>query len=401
MTYKILSLDGGGSWAVLQVMALAALYGETATGHEVLADFQLVAANSGGCLTLGGLLENRTLADLRDNFFLNEAARRSVFVARGGLASLPQALLHLGPKYSTAGKLAGLQKLLSRCGATKLSKVGGAAAGMPDLVICTFDYDRLRGILLRSNRASRAASFTDELDLTLAEAIHASTNAPVNFFDVPANLPQAAPTRQFWDGGIAGDNNPVLVAVIEALANGHAAGAIRALSIGTGTVFLPADPDHRLGVLGQPSRCLPRSNFVEDLLADVTTLATAVLDDPPDAASFHAHVALGGKLPAGPALVQASGPVVRLNPMIQPVRDADGRWATPPGISDFGALARLDIDAVAQADMLRIVELGRAWLANTVPNQPIRTNRDTLACEIGQPTFDRALAAWRDAALVS
>ena len=72
MTYRILTFDGGGSWAILQVMALAKIYGDDARGHDVLSDFSLVAANSGGSITLGGLVENRTLADLWDNFLLNE-----------------------------------------------------------------------------------------------------------------------------------------------------------------------------------------------------------------------------------------------------------------------------------------------------------------------------------------
>jgi hypothetical protein len=203
-----LAFDGGGSWAVLQVMALAAIYGDNARGHGVLTDFQLVAANSGGSITLGGLIENRTLADLRDNFFRNEAARRSIFVDKRGLAILPEELINIGPKYGAVEKLAGLKALLTEYGGTALSRLKVATGGsLPDLVVCTFDYDRLRGILFRSNRDSLAASFTNELDPALAEAIHASTDAPINFFDSPAYLPEAAPFRQFWDGGIAGYNN--------------------------------------------------------------------------------------------------------------------------------------------------------------------------------------------------
>jgi patatin-like phospholipase/acyl hydrolase len=58
MNYRILSLDGGGTWALIQVKALIALYdNEPATsGHDVLRDFDLVAANSGGSIFLGGLL---------------------------------------------------------------------------------------------------------------------------------------------------------------------------------------------------------------------------------------------------------------------------------------------------------------------------------------------------------
>lgn len=394
MTYRILTLDGGGSWAVLQVMALAKIYGDGAKGHDVLGDFNLVAANSGGSITLGGLVENRTLADLRDNFFLNEAARRSVFVEKGGFAALAEELAHIGPKYGTREKLVGLKALLTGFGGTRLSQLRAPAGpALPDIVICTFDYDRLRGILFRSNRASRASSFTNEIDPTLAEAIHASTNAPINFFDAPAFLPEDAPGRQFWDGGISGYNNPVLVAVVEALANGIPAREIRALSIGTGTTFLPTDARRTLGPLGQPPRQVPRGNGLGTLLSDVALLATAIVDDPPDVASYFAHIILGGALPQGPGTM-TEGQVVRLNPMIQPVRDARGDWTSPPGISDFGALANLAMDAVATSDVARIVEFGNAWIDDRVTNQAIRVNRETLACEVGQPTFDRALAVW-------
>lgn len=62
--YRILSLDGGGSWALLQVLALREIYGSEKRGRDVLADFDLVAANSGGSLTLGGLLTDKTLDEI-------------------------------------------------------------------------------------------------------------------------------------------------------------------------------------------------------------------------------------------------------------------------------------------------------------------------------------------------
>ena len=56
MSFRILSLDGGGTWALIQVKALMALYPAGTRGHTVLADFDLVGANSwrvascsGGC----------------------------------------------------------------------------------------------------------------------------------------------------------------------------------------------------------------------------------------------------------------------------------------------------------------------------------------------------------------
>ena len=48
--HNILSLDGGGSWAIIQVMTLQKLYGDAAPGSHVLKNFDLVVANSGGSI---------------------------------------------------------------------------------------------------------------------------------------------------------------------------------------------------------------------------------------------------------------------------------------------------------------------------------------------------------------
>ncbi len=76
--YRVLSLDGGGPWSVIQAMALIDLYGANATGQDVLRDFDLVAANSGGSIVLGCLVEDLTLGSIRD-LFLKETMRRAIF----------------------------------------------------------------------------------------------------------------------------------------------------------------------------------------------------------------------------------------------------------------------------------------------------------------------------------
>ncbi|HME01338.1 MAG TPA: patatin-like phospholipase family protein [Terriglobia bacterium] len=78
MSYRILSLDGGGTWALIEVKALIELYGENTPGNTVLEDFDLVAANSGGSIVLGGLVENRTLANILADFE-DETWRKSIF----------------------------------------------------------------------------------------------------------------------------------------------------------------------------------------------------------------------------------------------------------------------------------------------------------------------------------
>src|SRR5262249_24849135 len=65
MTYRILSLDGRGPWALIEVRALLAIYkDENKRGREVLSDFDMVVANSAGSIVLGGLLEDMTLSEL-------------------------------------------------------------------------------------------------------------------------------------------------------------------------------------------------------------------------------------------------------------------------------------------------------------------------------------------------
>ena len=114
--YRILSLDGGGSWAVIQVMALQRIFGQKASGHEVLAHFDLVAANSGGSITLGGLLEDKTLNSLVDDFYLQEAQRRKIFVEAGLFDDIEATGLRqigIGAKYLTHKKFDGLRDVLA------------------------------------------------------------------------------------------------------------------------------------------------------------------------------------------------------------------------------------------------------------------------------------------------
>ena len=86
--YRILSLDGGGAWALIQVRALAAIYGEAAKGHDILADFDLVAANSGGSIVAAGLAEDLSLAQIL-TYFKDEKKRRAIFVKMPSTGASP------------------------------------------------------------------------------------------------------------------------------------------------------------------------------------------------------------------------------------------------------------------------------------------------------------------------
>ena len=163
------------------------------------------------------------------------------------------------------------------------------------------------------------------------------------------------------------------------------------LSIGTATVALPGPEP------GEQPSAFVRELIKPGIKNDLEKLATSILDDPPDVASFLAHVVTGGG--AGLNLPDADSRVVRMNPLISPVKKSvNGQqvWAAPGSMDEiqFKYLASLGMDAVEQAQVDAISDYAELWLKDQAPNQPIRMNGDTLKCELGQSSFGAAKAAW-------
>jgi len=389
MGYRILSLDGGGSWALIEVRALIELYSPTTTGHQVLADFDLVAGNSGGSQVLAGLLEDLPLKDLLA-YYQDEAMRRSLFSPTPNwLYRWLNRHIGIGPAYSTQRKLEVLQEHLPKTGSKTLAEAAkGLGRGAADIhiLIIGFDYDANRSAFFRSgSTVGPGWGHGHAADATLAEAIHASTNAPVNYFDGPAILPSGG---RFWDGGITGCNNPSLAAVTEAIGRGQKPTDIIVLSLGTGTVSLPTrspkDPTDSPFI---------RPPGKTGLLNDIHRLATSIMDDPPDVATFLAHVMTGGdtNIAGAPA-----SRVVRMNPKISPA-GSPGAWG-PPGkmtVQQFKDISTLAVDALEQKDVDKIAAYTELWLAGEVPNQPIREDTTTMKLELGSATFKEAASLWQ------
>jgi Patatin-like phospholipase len=351
----------------------------------VLRDFDLAAANSGGGLVLGGLVEDLSLGDLEE-YFLDEAKRKSIFSpTRSWLDRSLNRVTGIGPKYSTRNKLPAIEALIPTTGRLPLPRaVAGvrreSAAKDIHLLIIGFDYDRDRARFFRSAQANGGPGLGEgaPAGVTLAEAIHASANPPVDYFDAPATFPHR-PGR-YWDGGVTGYNNPILAAVTEARALGVAASDIAGLSVGTGSVVLPLRARREAP---SPLTVAPAKSW---LVPDIRKLATAILDDPTDDASYIAHVMTGAARPSR---------IVRMNPLVSPLGEP-GRWTKPDGMTDgeFAYLANLPMDAVEQSQVDAIAKFADLWLSGDVRNQPIRMNGDTLACELGSPFFADARAAW-------
>jgi hypothetical protein len=391
--FRILSLDGGGAWALIEVMTLIDLYGAETSGHEVLREFDLIAGTSGGSIVLGGLAKDMKLRELSDLFF-TQARREQLFVKTSWwtdpLSHLTQ-FAGIGPKYDAAAKFTGIRAILGDEGDKPMSglpdKIGAGRRGRkPHLVITAFHYDLNRGVFARSDQNSRCANFGPHRDFTLAQAVHASSNAPVNYFNAPAVIDG----DRYWDGAIGGYNNPVHLAALEVVGNADLydtkIGEITAVSLGTGSVALPLGPPG-----GDPN--LVRPHPAPTLTRDLAKLATSIVDDPPDAASFHAHILLGGALPRDKQHPVTTGPVVRLSPLLQPFPGTDGRpWDYPPGIKkkDFADLCKLDVDAIEPESVKLIECLRQAWHDDKARNQPIRANSETLAAEIGHGLYSEA-----------
>ena len=390
--YRVLSLDGGGCWALIQAKALMAMYGKDTSGWEVLREFDRVSANSGGSIVLGCLVEDLPLSKILD-LFMDPAQRGAIFSPTKMIFDkFLELLLGFGPKYSAEAKLSALRSVLPGQGDKTLTDaingcLGQRGTGDPvRLLIVGFDYDRCAATFFRSATAGGPAYGTGAVSgVTLAEAIDASTNAPVNYFDDPAVL---ANGYRYWDGAITGCNNPVLVGVTEAVTTTKEFTEVVALSIGTGTVKLPWPQD------GQQDSPYVAAPSKQGLVPDLKKLAGSILDDPPDMASFVAHVLTG----SGANVPQpADSQIVRMSPMISPVWDAGANaWKAPGTMTEeaFTTLAQMPMDALKPEQVQAISDYADMWLQDVAPNQPIRMDGDTLKLELGQATYSAALAAW-------
>lgn len=387
MSYtKILSLDGGGAWSIIQAYALKELFPDLG-GRDILKKFDLVAANSGGSLVAGCLAVDMAPQQII-SMFKNSDARESIFYEN---------FIRILTKYDTEKKLIGIRGLLNNFaknglvnGDSKLNKMDG----LPDFIIVAFDYDRQRSVFFRSNVDSLSSGDFGNGVPTLAEALHASSTAPVKFFDKPAQLDtDAFKGRKFWDGAAAGYNNPILVSVVEAISNNVDVNSIKILSLGTGSVFLPIHSED--DAVEEPLGVEPELKS-DGYFDYVRTMACTILDDPPDAATYAAYRILHGAALCGADELR----LIRMNPLIQPIYKNDAWFPmnvkSKSGLDDleiFNKLRYMELDAVKQDEVDLIEDFCLAWICGDVLNQPIqsRNQLNKFECKIGHRSFKDSL----------
>jgi hypothetical protein len=436
MKYKILSLDGGGSWALIQARVLKDMYDDI-RGHELLRKFDMVIANSGGSLVVACLCNDMRLSDII-SVFRDEKLRKQVFsrltfwekLNWRNIASL--ITRKLGPRYDTKRKLAGLRNILS--GVDHLSvekKIARPIVDTPihllpaivgkdslQLIIVGFDYFRERVSFFRSNTKSLTDRFGtgDYYSVSLGDAIHSSSNAPVNYFDRPAEitiekLNADIPDKRnswFWDGGVSGFNNPVLAGVVEAITNDqgqrkHEDYCI--LSIGTsirsGAILTDAltstDDSIRNAAQKNVGNAFATTSASSGFVKDINKLATSILSEPPDSATFIAYSFLDPTL-------NGHANLIRINPCLSPMKDKDSGLYIPPAVfqdnttdhKDYRTLMGLDMDAVKDEEVELINLLCDRFIVTdgspALPNQLIRGN--ISGNFLGQFTYKEAKEKW-------
>ncbi len=436
MKYRILSLDGGGSWALVQARVLQDIYGDI-RGHELLRQFDMIIANSGGSLVTACLCNDMLISEIV-SVFRNEGQRKQVFSALTfweklkwrNIASL--LTRKLGPRYDTLRKLEGLRTVLTEM--DHLFKEGKVSTPIVDtpvhelpsiikkedlqLLIVGYDYFRERVSFFRSNTQSLTDRFGsgDYFSVTLGSAIHSSSNAPVNYFDQPAmisiqKLNAEKPDKRstwFWDGGVSGFNNPVLAGLVEAITNDKGQRKREdycVLSIGT-SIGSRAVLTDALTSTNEEVRAAAeknRNNFYattdsrSGFIKDITKLSTSVLSDPPDSATFIAYSFLDPEL-------TDKGNLIRINPCLSAEKDKNTGFYQPPEVycdssnahKTFRELLNLDMDAVKDNEVELINDMCNRFIIGhngiALPNQLIRGN--TNGKFLGYSTYKEAKEKW-------
>jgi len=392
VAYRILSLDGGGTFCLIQARALAELY-PGQSGHQLLRNFDLVAACSGGSFVAAALFADKSPTDILE-LFRSQRLRERFFRPRGWQQRLKHSWL---AQFDTHSKADLIREVTGEAGEKTMGQL--RAPGLPDLLIVGYDFQYDKAKLFRSRADSAGANFPRSASrLRLRDAVSASTHAPLRWFSGVAR-PEGGDHFGYWDGAMTGFNNPVLLATAEALANGAKREDVRALSIGTScTELLPADtrcdPALKVGT--------PRSGFFSDLVK----AGRAIVGEPPDADTYLAHICLSSQVPREEGH-RIPSPIVRLNPVVHPCR-AGQHWAPPARFTheSFGRLVRLDISATEDAEVALLDGLCASWIGGETHNQSVRRRGDyfglneggswneALCCEIGDLRFADAAQRW-------
>ncbi len=383
----------------MQLLTLMERYGDK-QGHEILKDYDLVIANSGGSIILTALAENMLLSEAL-KLFKEQSNREKIFFKNSfRFRFFPVNFLRLftnfGPKYSAPHKMEAFKQLFPNVDKRQMNELP-EYIGKPSLkiVVCTYDAYNNRAKFFRSY-----SSGSDFDSVRLTQAAHGSSNAPVQYFDFPARF-QAKGTKEYfelWDGALGGFNNPVAAGIIEAIRSGVPKGNINVVSLGTGNSTMSEKAKHEFYQLRsiatiqrvKPLKVWHYGSQMKYFMLSIMNQAKTILYQPPDWANFVAYMLLFGENYNDPANLKR---FVRLSPFIH----TDDK--TPEEVKELlNELYELDMDLTEEKEVAKLMNCFQEWAKGNIINHPIeyRINRDNnMQILVGHKTFADAMADWR------
>ncbi|WP_017307019.1 patatin-like phospholipase family protein [Spirulina subsalsa] len=225
MTYRILSLDGGGIRGVLSAQLLVQVEKvvQREKGQKLHEYFDLITGTSSGSIVATGIAVGKTARQVVD-LFRNDGKR--IFPYSGAMGYLSPQRFSLiweygisAPKFSHSGFTAVLQEAFEE---KTLSQQGE----QPKLLVTSYDTITRQPIVFKSWRENEWYS-----DVPLWTACLCSSSAPTLF---PAYyLDYGGRVCSAIDGGV-GATNPITCAIAEALRFGVPIADLRILSVGAG-----------------------------------------------------------------------------------------------------------------------------------------------------------------------
>jgi hypothetical protein len=186
---------------------------------------------------------------------------------------------------------------------------------------------------------------------------------------------------------------------------GIAPADFRILSIGTGisrkaiiTDYKSSDNANTLDIYNKnKDKPYVVSSDSRKFQLEVGKMATSILGDPPDSASFMAYAIMDPHL-------SNNGNLVRINPCVTPQFNGETNEYEVPKVyrddeAKFLATLNLDMDAVLDKDIMLIDEVAAHFITTSpnqpsIPNQYIRGDRNA-PFRIGYGSYAEAKAQWQ------
>lgn len=350
MVKRVLSFDGGGVRCLLQAQILNDMY-PNMSGHQILKRFDVVTATSAGSVVLSGLLGDMTPRDIFESFrspdFLNAIFARTYWP--------------FFPKWSTEKKRAGLLHILPH--SDRDMNAIALDLGISRIIIPAFDVQSRRAHIFDSFRSGNA---------TLLDAVHASTTAPVTYFDAPATVGK----RTYWDGGVCGLNNPAAygTAVAKEMFPDD---DIWTLSLGSGVMVTEDDLN------------LSPSAFYPGAIRSCRNLISALVDDAPDVSTRYLWTMTKGRY-------------IRMSPVIGP--EQNGTTFSLPeiytadralgGMDGYRSLSQTKLDSKDSDTIRKLALIGMYYLQDKIPTQTISDMSDLNSTATTSKFYSRLKSLW-------